>query len=211
MRGREREWSQVEGLFRTLEQGGTGTLLVDGEPGVGKSRLLNEAADAAPHHGIGVIRGSVEELGELVSCGFLLEALDLPFEAESVGSPAHLLDRLTKGFLERAGAPVLAVFDDLHRAEPATLRTVRLLHDRLTTQPVGWLLSGSTAGNDARAACLFGLLERNGAARVTLAPLSPEAVAELAADMLGRPPDPTTRALVAGAGGNPLLITELLA
>ncbi|TXK41514.1 AAA family ATPase [Nonomuraea sp. C10] len=211
MRGRDREWSQVEGLFRTLEQGGTGTLLVDGEPGVGKSRLLNEAADAAPHHGIGVIRGSVEELGELVSCGFLLEALDLPFEAESIGSPAHLLDRLTKGFLERAGAPVLAVFDDLHRAEPATLRTVRLLHDRLTTQPVGWLLSGSTAGNDARAACLFGLLERNGAARVTLAPLSPEAVAELAADMLGRPPDPTTRALVAGAGGNPLLITELLA
>ncbi|MEV4015640.1 AAA family ATPase [Nonomuraea angiospora] len=211
MRGREREWRQVEGLFRTLRQGGTGTLLVDGEPGAGKSRLLNEAADAAPHHGIGVIRGGVEELGELISCGFLLEALDLPFEAESVGSPAHLLDRLTKGFEERAGAPVLAVFDDLHRAEPATLKTVRVLHDRLTTQPVGWLLSGSTAENDGRAACLFGLLERNGAARMTLSPLSPEAVAELAADMLGRPPDPTTRALVAGAGGNPLLIIELLA
>ncbi|GAA3469903.1 AAA family ATPase [Nonomuraea roseola] len=211
MRGREREWRQVEGLLRTLRQGGTGTLLVDGEPGAGKSRLLNEAAGAAPHYGVGVICGSVEELGELVSCGFLLEALDLPLEAESVGSPAHLLDRLTKGFEERAGAPVLAVFDDMHRAEPATLKTVRVLHDRLTTRPVGWLLSGSTAENDGRAASLFGLLERNGAARVTLAPLSPEAVAELATDILGRPPDPTTRALVAGAGGNPLLIIELLA
>ncbi|MBN6054648.1 AAA family ATPase, partial [Nonomuraea sp. RK-328] len=211
MRGREREWRQVEGLLRTLRQGGTGTLLVDGEPGAGKSRLLNEAAAAAPHHGIGLIRGGVEELGELGSCGFLLESLDLPFEAQSVGSPAHLLDRLTKGFEERARAPVLAVFDDLHRAEPATLRIVRVLHDRLTTRPVGWLLSSSTAENDGRAAPLFGLLERNGAVRVTLAPLSPEAVADLATDVLGRPPDPTTSGLVAGAGGNPLLVIELLA
>ncbi|MEO3797795.1 AAA family ATPase [Nonomuraea sp. B10E15] len=211
MRGREREWRQVEGLLGTLRQGGTGTLLVDGEPGAGKSRLLHEATDAAAHHGIGVIRGSVEELGELVSCGFLLEALGLPFEAASADSPAHLLDRLTKGFEERTGAPVLAVFDDLHRAEPATLKTIQVLHDRLTTWPVGWLLSGSTADNDGRAACLFGLLKRKGAARVTLAPLAPKAVAELAADMLGRPPDPTTRALVAGAGGNPLLTIELLA
>ncbi|GAA2296393.1 hypothetical protein GCM10010149_50950 [Nonomuraea roseoviolacea subsp. roseoviolacea] len=210
MRGREREWRQVEGLLRTLRQGGTGTLLVDGEPGVGKSRLLDEAADVAAHHGVGLIRGGVEELGELVSCGFLLESLGLPFEAQSAGSPTHLLDRLTKAFQERAGAPVLAVLDDLHRAEPATLKIVRVLHDRLTARPVGWLLSGSTAENDGRAASLFGLLERNGAARVTLAPLSPEAVAELATDMLGRPPDPTTSVLMAGAGGNPLLIIELL-
>lgn len=211
MRGRDREWRRVEELFRTLRQGGTGTLLVDGEPGVGKSRLLEEAAEAAPRHGIGVIRGSVQEFGELVPCGFLLEALGLPFEAESVGSPAHLLDYLTKGFEERAGAPVLAVIDDLHRAEPATLKTVCVLHDRLRTRSVGWLLSGSAAENNAWAPCLFGPLERNGAARVTLGPLSPKAVAELAADLLGKAPDPTTRALLAGAGGNPLLIIELLA
>ncbi|WP_443162273.1 LuxR C-terminal-related transcriptional regulator [Nonomuraea sp. 10N515B] len=211
MRGREREWRHVDGLLRVLRRRG-GTLLVDGEPGAGKSRLLGEAAAAASARGIAVVRSGVAELGELVPCGVLLEALELgaePDDAAPVGSGTRLLDRLKTAF--HARAPVLAVLDDLHRADPATLKTLHTLHGLLAGQPVGWLLSRSTAVRAGPAAALFDLLERHGAARTTLAPLSPDAATALAADTLGERPDAATQALVATAGGNPLLIIELLA
>ncbi|GAA3612910.1 hypothetical protein GCM10022419_117390 [Nonomuraea rosea] len=209
MRGREREWRRVDDLLRGLRAGEGGTLLVDGEPGSGKSRLLGEAARAAAGRGLGVLRCGVAELGELVPCGLLLEALGLRPEDDPALAPGAQLDRLLAAFEVRAGAPVLAVFDDLQRADPATLKTLCALHESLAGRPVGWLLSRSTAG--AGAAALFDLLERHGAGRMTLAPLAPDAVAALATDTLGEPPGPATRALVNAAGGNPLLITELLA
>ncbi|MGI5287877.1 LuxR C-terminal-related transcriptional regulator [Nonomuraea polychroma] len=211
MRGREREWRHVDGLLRTLRRCG-GTLLVDGEPGAGKSRLLAEAAATASARGIPVVQGGVAELGELVPCGVLLEALDLgaePADDVPVGSGTRLLDRLVAAFDARG--PVLAVLDDLHRADPATLKTLHTLHGLLAGRPVGWLLSRSTAVRDGPAAALFDLLERHGAARTTLPPLSPDAATALAADILGERPDTATQTLVAAAGGNPLLITELLA
>ncbi|MEU0568242.1 AAA family ATPase [Nonomuraea sp. NPDC005983] len=219
MRGREREWRQVDGLLRTVGGGGGGTLLVDGEPGAGKTRLLAEAAAAASERGIGVLRGRPEELGELVPCGMLFEALDLRPEPDTgrddpsfrLDSRARALERLRAAFEERAVAPVLAALDDLQWADPATLMALRALHGLLAPRSIGWLLSRSTGAAKGHAASLFDLLEQNGAARVALASLSPDTATELTTDLLGVPPDPATLALVSAAGGNPLLITELLA
>src|SRR5690606_10122480 len=58
---------------------------------------------------------------------------------------------------------------------------------------------------------LFAALERAGARRLTLAPLPAEAIAEVAADEAGAPPGPDLLDLVAGAGGNPRLVVDLLA
>lgn len=57
MRGRDREWRHVEGLLRRLRRGGSGTLLVDGEPASGKSRLLTEAVARRPDAGSGAYLG----------------------------------------------------------------------------------------------------------------------------------------------------------
>ncbi|WP_214110966.1 helix-turn-helix transcriptional regulator [Acrocarpospora catenulata] len=219
MRGRDQEWRCVEGLLRTVAAGGTGTLLVEGGPGTGKSRLLEEAAKAAPGWGVGVVRGRAEELGELGPCGMLFAALDLRFEGElpsgdpfaRLGSRARVLDRLTAGFQKRARAPLLAVLDDLQWADAATLTMISALRDRLRERPVGWLLSRSTTGGGNQAAALFDLVRRDGAEQLDLAPLAPASAAAMAADLLQGPPDPATRALVDAAGGNPLLIAELIA
>ncbi|MBG0823072.1 AAA family ATPase [Planomonospora sp. ID91781] len=215
MRGRDREWSLVDGLLQKLRRGGSGTLLVDGEPGSGKSRLLAEAIAKASERGIGVVQGRVEELGELAPCSMLLDALDLRSERGDGDGSAHfgplVLERLRLGLERLAPGPVLAALDDLQRADPATLRMVHTLHDLLADRPISWLMSRSTVPIACQAVSLFDILEREGAERVTLAPLSPAAVAALTADTLGRSPDPATRALAAGAGGNPLLITELFA
>ncbi|GAA3625777.1 hypothetical protein GCM10022419_134160 [Nonomuraea rosea] len=189
---------------------------MDGEPGSGKSRLLAEAVAEASERGIGVVHGRVEELGELAPCSMLLEALDLRSEPGGGDGSARfgppVLERLRVG-LERLamGPPVLAALDDLQRADPATLRMLHTLHDLLANRPISWLMFRSTAPNACQAVSLFDILEREGADRVTLAPLSPAAVTALTADTLGRSPDLATRALAATAGGNPLLITELFA
>ncbi|WP_433514381.1 LuxR C-terminal-related transcriptional regulator [Nonomuraea sp. CA-143628] len=205
MRGREPEWHDVGGLLDAVQAGKAATLLVDGEPGTGKTRLLDETAATAGERGIAVLRGAPEELGELVPCGILFETLDLRLDPGS-----RALEALRTGFEERATAPVLAVLDDLQWADPATLVTLRTLHGLLELQPIGWLLSRSTAGEQDQSASLFDLLERHGAGRVRLSSLSPSAAVALATDTLGVEPDPATLALVDAAGGNPLLIIALL-
>ncbi|MEV1247653.1 AAA family ATPase [Nonomuraea sp. NPDC049750] len=212
---RDREWHCVESLLRTIEGGAAGTLLVDGEPGAGRTRLLTEAARAAGERHISVLQGGPGELGELIPCGMLYQALDLRFEPAAGGDPgdsrARTLERLRSGLEERATGPVLVVLDDLHWADPMTLMVLRALHHVLASRPIGWLLSRSTAVEQGQAAFLFDLLEREGAARVELTPLSPEAVVGLMTQTLGASPEPALLALADGAGGNPLLISELLA
>ncbi|GIH97831.1 AAA family ATPase [Planobispora siamensis] len=215
MRGRDREWRLVDGLLQKLRRGEGGTLLVDGEPGLGKSRLLAEAVAEASERGIGVVQGRVEELGELAPCSMLLEALDLRSEPGDGDGAAEfgplLLERLRVGLERLAPGPVLAALDDLQRADPATLRMVHTLHDLPDDRPISWLMFRSTAPIACQAVSLFDILEREGAERVTLAPLSLAAVVALTEDTLGRSSDPATRALAARTGGNPLLITELFA
>ena len=215
MRGRDREWRHVESLLQRLRQGEGGTLLVDGEPGSGKSRLLAEAAAEASERGIGVVHGRVEELGELAPCSMLLEALDLRSEPEDGDASTRfgplVLERVRAGLERLTTGPVLAALDDLQRADPATLRILHTLHGLLADRPISWLMSRSTAPNACQAVSLFDILEREGADRMTLAPLSPAAVAALTEDTLGRSSDPATQALAATAGGNPLLLTELFA
>ncbi|MEU7835142.1 AAA family ATPase [Nonomuraea sp. NPDC049129] len=211
---RDREWHGVESLLRTIEGGAAGTLLVDGEPGAGRTRLLTEAARAAGERHISVLQGGPGELGELIPCGMLYQALDLRFEpagGDPGDSRARTLERLRSGLEERATGPVLVVLDDLHWADPMTLMVLRALHHVLASRPIGWLLSRSTAVEQGQAAFLFDLLEREGAARLELTPLSPEAVVGLMTETLGAPPEPALLALAGGAGGNPLLISELLA
>jgi hypothetical protein len=79
---------------------------------------------------------------------------------------------------------------DLHWASPATLgaRCGALPRD-LKRHPVGWLLArSSTPQRDAD--YLAGLLEKDGATRVTVAPLAQDAVAVMLADAFGAPASP---------------------
>ena len=99
--------------------------------------------------------------------------------------------------------------DDLQWAGPATLAAVRILPRELKQYPVAWILArSSTPQQDTE--YLFGLLEKEGAARITLAALGDAAVAALLADAFGAPPDQALQALADGAAGNPSLLTELI-
>jgi DNA-binding NarL/FixJ family response regulator/tetratricopeptide (TPR) repeat protein len=78
--GRERELAVVDAALDGALSGRAGHLLIAGEAGVGKSRLVEEAVRAATERGMEVLRGSCVNIGPSgVPYGPIVEALrDLP-------------------------------------------------------------------------------------------------------------------------------------
>jgi DNA-binding CsgD family transcriptional regulator len=162
MLGRDREMSAIASAWSRVVEGGRETVVVAGEPGAGKSRLVAEAGAATHAAGGLVLYGSGEESGgtpyapfvaalgplDRHGSGPLLEGLrDSPLgrllpgagsEDEhaswSLGDERGRLFAAAVEQLERLAAhrPLLLAIDDLHGCGPATLALV----DHLARTPV---------------------------------------------------------------------------
>jgi DNA-binding CsgD family transcriptional regulator/tetratricopeptide (TPR) repeat protein len=217
MRGRAAEQKTVRDLLGRARRGRGGVVLVEGEPGLGRSLLLREATDEAAAQGFSLATGAADQLSRAIPLFALRAALPGAF-AGPAGESRHDLPGAigwwicqVRGYLEQRAAahPVLVCLDDLQWADPATLAALRTLPRELSGHPVAWILARtSSAPRDTE--YLFGLLERDGAAPVGLRPLDDEAVAALLADAFGAPPDQGLLALAAEAAGNPSLLAELV-
>jgi DNA-binding CsgD family transcriptional regulator len=62
MHGREPERRVVRDLLRRAQRGTGGVVLVDGEPGIGKSLLLRDCVDEAARHGFSLAAGAADQL-----------------------------------------------------------------------------------------------------------------------------------------------------
>src|ERR1700729_1002681 len=230
MRSREKELEVALGMLRAAEAGRGGILLVEGEPGIGKSRFLEESAAAATARGFTLAWGladarrmpgtrvlvpTPEELltpAGAADCG--RPWWDAPGAGPDGGLALHTAEgplRPAESQLHTADRPMLIVLDDLECADRAMLWGLRGLARQPRTRPPLWLLARSTASAYSDAQWLFTHLEHSGAARLRLGPLGASAVADVAAGVLDAVPDEAILALAAGTGGNPLLLTELLA
>ncbi|MEV0968882.1 helix-turn-helix transcriptional regulator [Microtetraspora glauca] len=207
------EEAAVAGVLERAGTGEDGVLLIDGEPGTGKSTLLTRAAAQASTRGFGLATGGAEELDRLIPLNPILSAFDdMPAEDDPASEGLETrLERLRIHMEKRmATGPLLVTLDDLHWADPATLMAVRTLQCRLSSRPLAWILARSTGGQRHEAERLFDVLERHGAHRMTLGPLPDEAVARIVADLLDARPEPELLAFASGAGGNPYLLVELV-
>ncbi|MGI5224260.1 AAA family ATPase [Actinoallomurus sp. CA-142502] len=205
MRGRRREWTAVLGLLRAAESGRPGTLLVEGEPGTGKSLLMDQAVREAASRGLITVAGRAREFGSPAPAEPLLAA----FGERS--PPEPWIERLRSALDRRARVgPVLVALDDLQWADPDTFAALEPLASRRTRHAVAWLLVRCTGAGPDAAARLFDRRERDGAERRRLGPIGDDAATEIAIDLLGAVPDAALLASAAEAGGNPFLITELL-
>ena len=230
MRGREKELEVALGMLRAAEAGRGGILLVEGEPGIGKSRFLEESAAAATARGFTLAWGqpdarrmpgtrvlvaAPEEL--LTPAGAAASGRpwwDAPAAGPDGGLALHTAEspvHLAESPLVAADRPMLIVLDDLECADRAMLWGLRGLAQQPRTRPPLWLLARSTASAYSDAQWLFTHLEHSGAPRLRLGPLGATAVADVVAGVLDAVPDEAILALAAGTGGNPLLLTELLA
>lgn len=216
--GRESERQIVGNLLRRAQQGAGGVVLVDGEPGTGKTLLLRDAVDAAAERGFSLAAGAADLVGRAIPFFALRTALREPFAAPSGEDPGHDHQDVTawsirvRTLLEQraATAPVLVALDDVHWAGPGTMAALRTLPRDLGRCPIVWLLARSTESEPA-AGHLFDLLEKDGAVRVILEPLDHDAVAAMLSRAFGATPDLALEDLARKAAGNPGLIAELIA
>jgi DNA-binding CsgD family transcriptional regulator len=218
LHGRAAEQKVIRDLLRRAQRGAGGVLLVDGEPGIGRSLLLRDAIDEAAEQGFSLAAGAADQLGQAIPFFALRAALrgrfagpatDYP-DRDLPGAAAWWITQIRAHLEQRAAAaPVLVCLDDLHWASPATLAALRALPRDLKRHPVAWLLARSSTPQHA-ADHMFDLLQKDGAGRLTLAPLDHEAVAAMLTDASGAPPGQALADLARGAAGNPSLVAELI-
>ncbi|MFE7581943.1 AAA family ATPase [Streptomyces gardneri] len=215
LRGREAELERLRALIETVRDGEGGAIaLLLGEPGIGKTALLQETVSIARAHGFVVSHGRAEELHELAPLASLASGLlhgDPPLlsSTDFADLAGHhdqriwLVERLAQLIEERsAGTPVLIAVDDVQWADPLSRFALSVMPARLLSSPVLWLLTGR---NDPE---LYGRGPRT--TTLPLRPLSDTALAELARDVLGGDVPTHVADLLDGAGGNPFLAAEML-
>src|SRR6516162_4216264 len=66
VRGRAAEQKIISDLLRRAERGVGGVVLVDGEPGIGKSLLLRDGTGEAAERGFSLAAGAADPLGEAI-------------------------------------------------------------------------------------------------------------------------------------------------
>src|SRR6516165_5697793 len=227
--GRDGELALLTGLLRELSKGRGGSVLIEGEPGIGKSTLVRAVVAEAPVLGCQVFWGTGDELGQELP---LLPVLDgLRVREPSANPRRNTITRLLRGEIaadrgtdvpaalseqllalvteECAVRPTVLVIDDLQWADHASVA----LWGRLAraARQVPLLLVGMMRPAPQRDDLLALRRAVDEDARLQLAALTETAVADLVATLAGGTPDDELLRLAGGAAGNPLYVTELVA
>ena len=206
--------------------------VVQGSPGIGKTRVLEETKATARRRGLsvlaatggelerefpyGVVRqlfdpvlGGEREPGELLegAARLALPALSFVPAADAVPSEPSILHGLywlVAGVADRR--PLLLAIDDAQWADPPSLRFAVYLARRCSELPVAIVLAVRSSAPEPLVVELA-----DGRPVLELAPLSEQGVASLISATLGSPVAPAfATAVHAAAGGNPFLTGELV-
>jgi DNA-binding CsgD family transcriptional regulator len=217
LRGREDQIEFCRGRLETLAEGHGSVVLIEGPPGIGKSRLLRESVALARARGITVAactarpRAGTPPLEGLLTTlragSSSSEALDRLLRPSGSGAPSRLTALVRRRARKR---PLLVSIDNLHWADAATLGALRFLVPALADYPVLWMLAGVPAPASPALASLTTDLVAHGATALHLPRLTHVQLAALATDALGAPPDHPLMAVIAQSDGVPHLALELI-
>ena len=226
--GRARERELLDAALERIGEGGL-VVAVDGEPGIGKSRLLAELGERAGAAGCRVVGAAASEFEDDLPYGIWTEALDpylrslgdraisrlgledpgalagfLPALGEPVAVDRHRVHRALRDLLERLAGPrpLVLWLDDLHWADPGSIDALAALVRR----PPGGAVLLAPAARERRwppplTTALAGAGRDQRVTRLTLAPLSEAEAAEL----VGR----DVAAIYRASGGNPFYLEQL--
>ena len=227
--GRDSETVMLGRLLAEVAGGRGSSVLIDGEPGIGKSALVRAALAEAANVGCQVFWGAGDELGQALPLLPLLEGLRV--REPSANPRRNTIVRLLRGELtadrgtdvsaalaeqllalvaeQCAVRPTILVVDDLQWADQASITLWGRLAKSVRQVPL--LLIGMMRPVPQRDDLLALRRAADDAVRLQLTGLTEAAVAELVATLAGGQPDEELLRLADGAAGNPLYVTELVA
>jgi DNA-binding CsgD family transcriptional regulator/tetratricopeptide (TPR) repeat protein len=199
--------------------------------------LLTDTLDHARHRGFQVSAGRGEELERTRPFGVVAGALECtrsspdPRRAAiatlltthgvaaqgpiTVTSDPGLQFRAVDAFVDLVEelalhAPLVLALDDLQWADPSSLLTLSALARRLTGLPLALICCFRPSPRVLQLERAVDALRSAGARQLTLHQLTQDAVTNLVSEAVGAEPGPGLLREIAGAGGNPLFVTELL-
>lgn len=196
--------------------GSTFAATIEGEAGIGKSRLIGEAIRDVD--GLLVLWGKASELERERPFGPLLDALGLRSEdvASVAGDDAsahqfavadHFLDLIERATTD---GPAVLVVEDLHWADAATLSLLGRLARQRGPLNTSLLCTRRPAPRSSMLEALLRSFADDGAVEMHLGPLDEADVHEILAELTGTLPGPRLLARVRGAAGNPLYVIEFV-
>ncbi|HKH18169.1 MAG TPA: AAA family ATPase [Solirubrobacteraceae bacterium] len=227
--GRESELAQLEAALDGLAAGMPACVAVDGEPGIGKTRLLSELRGRAEERGWLVLAGSAAEFERELPFSVWVDALDayvasqqldladdeladvLPSQRrygtsarDSVADERYRAHRAVRRLLAllAESRPLVLVLDDMHWSDGASIELLAALLRRGVGAPVLLALAFRSGHAAVR---LAPALAAPSVRRIALGPLSEAAATEL----LGQLDTPSAAAIYRHGGGNPFYLEQL--
>lgn len=231
LRGRPMEGRAVE-AFLTSTAVGPSALLIEGEPGIGKTTLWSKVLEEAAARGFRVLStraAAAESVLAYTALADLLDDIDASMWADLPAPQLLAVDQV----LLRAGTgeitdqravaaaflaivercaesgPVLLAIDDLQWLDPSSVHIIAFAVRRLTG-PVGVLGSVRTDIHEGSSAAWLQLPRPETLNRIRLSPLSVQELHTAVTERLKRPfSRPAMGRIHAVSGGNPFYAIEL--
>ena len=220
--GRARELSELEGALEDARAGRGAAVLLGGDAGIGKTRLVSELAQRARAAGFVVLLGhSLDLAGTELPYHPFVEALrpwGQPWGDAGVtgfGSQLRVFEHTLSVLGERAASdPVLLVLEDVHWADVSTIDLTVYLAHQVDIHPVLLVATArlDEIGSRDRIRILADGIRRSVTGRVVdLAPLDTDDVLALIEGAKSAPlATVAAEAIVARSEGNPFFAEELL-
>jgi DNA-binding CsgD family transcriptional regulator len=222
--GRATELADLKAALEGASSGRGALVLVEGEAGIGKSRLIDEFTLAARVGGARVVAGGCLPFADAVPYAAFASILDdligpLPVEGQTPTADAVGRLRFFRSVTElvvaaAADDPVIVVIEDLHWADDSTGDLLLFLATAVRDARVLIVASRrtDTARSGGFAAALDEVVRAGHARRLMLAPLDRGEIGELIGQILGvGPSGGLLDRVTERADGNPFFAEELVA
>jgi DNA-binding SARP family transcriptional activator/tetratricopeptide (TPR) repeat protein len=231
MLGRDREWSVVVSALDHEGDPAGGLLLLVGEPGIGKTRLLEEASVHVAARAGTVVAGRAFEAERGRPYGAWIDALrstplddvaaaervrlgpllpELSDEPCDLDEPNRLYDAVVQVLASLAkDHPVAVMLDDIHWLDEASGALLHFAVRRLADADVAFVATARVAELDDNSACrrvIEALRREDELHELPIGPLASSTIAELTEQIA---PGADSSRIAAATNGNPLFAVEM--
>jgi DNA-binding CsgD family transcriptional regulator/tetratricopeptide (TPR) repeat protein len=211
----------LEEAIRSLPSRGR-LIVIEGEAGIGKSRLIEAAAQMGRDAGLTVLSSQAEQLeshrpfGAIIDC-IGRERLGDRWDAWEFGvdRAGERLFRVAETMIECletlcVATSVMVAIEDLHWADTGTLGVLGRVAAEIEQFPAALVVSMRPQPRSPELERLLGVFAARGSATLRVGPLDQRSSEELLESLVGASPGQRLIRQAGRAGGNPLFLSELV-